>query len=116
MFLGERLIGAILTVCDAAEVNPLLMMLRSLATDEDTVQMMRQFLHHNVLRPVGAALGVPDGELRAALAATQVAGLLMMRYVLQLESVASVPAETLTRIVGRNIQRYFTSDLDAPPP
>lgn len=40
----------------------------------------------------------------------------MMRYVLQLEPVASVPAETLTRIVGPNIQRYFTSDLDAPPP
>jgi len=53
-------------------------------------------------------------ELRAALCATQVAGLGMVRYVLRLEPLASADHDTVVAAIAPNLQRYLTGDLDPP--
>lgn len=109
--LGERMVLIMLQTWDAADVNPLLMMLRSVAAGEHTIEMMREFIMANVLRPLMTVLDGADRQLRATLAATQLVGLLMARYVVGVEPLASTPPAELARIVGPNIQRYLTGDL-----
>lgn len=109
--LGERIVATMLTVWDGQDINPLLMVLRSFASGERTGRMIHDFIAVNVLEPLAAALDVPDGRLRATLAASQFVGLLMVRYVAAIEPVASLSPAEVARIVGPTVQRYLTGDL-----
>ena len=110
--LGERIVRTMLTVWDSNDANPLLMLLRSLA-NEQVAPMMREFVAHAIVRPLVEALGTPDAQVRATLAASQFGGLMMVRYVLKVEPLASLPAAEVARIVGPNVQRYLTGDLSS---
>jgi hypothetical protein len=46
-----------------------------------------------------------------ALVASQVVGLVMVRYVVRLEPLASADPEEVVRLVAPNVQRYLTGDL-----
>jgi hypothetical protein len=89
-----------------------MMVLRSPSGDERTAGLMRDFITRNIMRPLAVALDVPDRELRATLAASQFVGLMVVRYVIRLEPLASTSPEVLARIIGPNVQRYLTGDLD----
>ena len=59
-----------------------------------------------------AAVAAPDRpELRASIAASQVVGLAMARYVVRLEPVASATADELAPVLGATVQRYLAGDL-----
>jgi hypothetical protein len=62
---------------------------------------------------VVATLDVPDAEreARGALVASQLVGLVMTRYVLRLEPLASADAATLVATTGPTLQRYLTGGL-----
>jgi Tetracyclin repressor-like, C-terminal domain len=73
--------------------------------------MLREFFTEALVSRVVDALGLPDAALRATLVATQVTGLVMVRYVIRLEPLASLPSEQLIAAVAPNVQRYLTGDL-----
>ncbi|TDZ90492.1 hypothetical protein CCUG62472_03744 [Mycobacteroides salmoniphilum] len=52
-----------------------------------------------------------SGVLRAEFAITQMAGILVARYVMEVEPLASLTAEEIALTVGPNIQRYLTGEL-----
>ncbi|GAA2585344.1 hypothetical protein GCM10010435_74270 [Winogradskya consettensis] len=52
-----------------------------------------------------------EAPLRFVLVATQIAGPAVVRYVLEVEPVASAPAEQLVATAGPNVRRYLTGDL-----
>lgn len=119
--LGERIVETMLTMWDAAEANPVLMLVRSLAEGGPSADMLRDFVTHNVLHPLIAAIddqaeraggsGSPDAAVRATLTASQLVGLLMVRYVAGIEPLASLPPAEVARIAGPNVQRYLMGDL-----
>lgn len=111
--LGERMVRTMVTVWDSSDVNPVLMLLRSVAAGGITTRPMHDFLRRNVLWPLITALDMPDGELRASLAASQFTGLALVRYVIRLEPLASASPADVARLIGPNVQRYLTGDLDA---
>jgi hypothetical protein len=43
--------------------------------------------------------------------ATQMVGLMMVRYVVRLEPLASAEPEDVVRLISPNVQRYLTGDL-----
>jgi hypothetical protein len=45
------------------------------------------------------------------LVASQIFGLIMMRYVLEVEPLASMPAEQVVATFAPTLQRYMTGDL-----
>jgi hypothetical protein len=53
---------------------------------------------------------------RASLVATQIIGLVMARYVLRLEPLASASPESLVAAIGPTVQRYLTGDVELPVP
>ena len=70
--------------------------------------LLRDGLLPLILAPLAQRLPGPDPERRAQLVATQMIGLLVARYVLVVEPLASMPREELVAWVAPNLQRYLT--------
>jgi AcrR family transcriptional regulator len=111
---GERLVSTFLGVWDRPENNQaLLAMVRTAFAAEDTGELLRGGIVSVVLRSVVPYLEQSgDGQLRGTLVASQLAGLIMARYVLRVEPLASLPAGQVAAWIGPNVQRY----IDGPVP
>jgi AcrR family transcriptional regulator len=106
--VGERLIRFALGMLeDPAGRERVLAVLRAAATNEQMARLLRGFIEREVVAPIAAALDVPQPELRAELTMTQVVGLIMGRYVIGVEPLASVPAEELVPLLAPTLQRYL---------
>jgi AcrR family transcriptional regulator len=113
--LGERLLGLFLSVWDRPDQrSPVLAMIRSAVSDERAAAMLREFMTEEILGPIARQLGTPDARLRTNLVASQLVGLIMARYVIRIEPLASTPAEVLVAAVGPTLQRYITGDIGGP--
>jgi AcrR family transcriptional regulator len=101
---GERLVTTLLAVWDdPATGGPLVNVLRSASSQAD---LLREFVERQIVARLAGAIETPDAELRAAAIASQVMGLLFLRYVLRVEPIASaVPAEVVA-LIGPTLQRY----------
>ena len=106
--LGERVVRTFLGIWDATPgQGPLLALIRSAASDETAAQSLRDFVTRVVIGPLARAVGVEDAELRASMAASQVVGLAMARYVIRLEPLASASVDELAPRIGATLDRYL---------
>jgi hypothetical protein len=111
---AERLLPIFLSIWDDPELQtPLLALARSL-TDPSSKELMRDGFLKVVIGPIGSALGVDEPERRMPLVASQMMGLIFMRYLLEVEPIASMPADELVAIYAPTIQRYLTGSLPHP--
>jgi hypothetical protein len=78
--------------------------------------MLRQFVTRELLRRIAATLDVPRAKERAALAASHLLGLAVLRYIIKLEPIASMDREKLAREVGPVIQHYFEDPIPGSAP
>jgi AcrR family transcriptional regulator len=110
---GERLVRLVLSVWDSPAGAAALAMFRSALSNEWTARLLREFVITQILRRAVAELALDPAEapMRAALMATQIAGLLTARYVLKIEPLSTTPAETLVAALGPNVQRFLTEPL-----
>jgi len=110
---GERLVRMALGVWDSPAGAAALGIFRSALSNDWTARLLREFVVTQILRRAVAeiVLDPAEAQMRAALMATQMAGLLTARYVLKVEPVASAPAETLVAAMGPNVQRFLTEPL-----
>jgi AcrR family transcriptional regulator len=112
--VGERMIGVFLSVWDhAANSSPLLALVRSAVGDEHAAAMLREFITEEVLGQIARQLGSPDARFRATLVGSQLVGLMMARYIIKVEPLASAPAGQVAAAVGPTLQRYLTGDVTA---
>jgi len=114
--LGAAVVGLVLRLWDGPARPAGLALLRSAVSNEWTAKLLREFLVAKVLRKVVATLGFdPDVRAaRASLVATQIIGLVMGRYVLKVEPLASASPESLVAAIGPTVQRYLTGDVELP--
>ncbi|WP_188079070.1 TetR family transcriptional regulator [Actinotalea subterranea] len=105
--LGARLVAAVLEIWDAPGGRERFRMIFAAAASTNQGQTIREFLSREVLSHVAHIMTGPDVPLRVNLAASQVAGLLVARHVLQFEPLASAPASQVIETVGRAVQTYF---------
>ncbi|HEU5001228.1 MAG TPA: TetR family transcriptional regulator [Actinomycetota bacterium] len=75
---------------------------------------LRQYLQEEVWAKTGCDAGLGDLDARHALVASQLVGLGWVRYVLQLEPIASAPVEQVAAWVGPSIDRYRLGELASP--
>jgi AcrR family transcriptional regulator len=78
-------------------------------------RMLKEFLVREVFQRLAAASGSADADLRANLAASQLVGLMLTRFVLRLEPIASTPTEELVQRVGPVIQWHLFGTEHALP-
>jgi Tetracyclin repressor-like, C-terminal domain len=74
--------------------------------------MLSGFLREALLGRVATQLGVPDARLRASLVGSQLVGVAVLRYVLEVEPLASADVEWVVAAVTPTVHRYLTGDLD----
>ena len=109
--VGERLVKFMLGLWEDPEVQPRIMgLVRSAATDPKAAAMLRQLLVAGPVQGLAAAIGPPQGELRAMLAASHVIGLALLRYVLRIEPLAAADLDTLAALVGPRVTTYLVGD------
>ena len=114
--LGAAVVRTLLRVWEGPMQAAGLALVRSAVGNEWTARLLREFLVTQVLRRVMATLDLPRAEqdARGALVATQLIGIVMGRYVLKVEPLASASPESLVAGIGPSVQRYLTGDVVLP--
>jgi AcrR family transcriptional regulator len=86
-------------------------MIRAAASDPDAADILREVLTQRIFEPLAEALGSEDAQLRANLASSQMVGLVMARYIIAIEPLASADAETVVSAIAPTLQRYLVGPL-----
>lgn len=107
--IGGRIVRTFLTAWDLPVTQVRMKaMLRSALSSEDVAHMMRESLTRMIFDQVAKVIDRPDARLRISLVASHLIGVALVRYVLELEPLASAePAEIVARI-GPVLQHYLT--------
>jgi AcrR family transcriptional regulator len=108
---GERLLRTLLGVWDDPELQPRLLVFARGLLDPAAQALVRDGFLRVVIGPVGVALGIDEPERRMPLVASQVFGIVLLRYLLAVEPLASMAAEELVAIYAPTLQRYLTGPL-----
>jgi AcrR family transcriptional regulator len=110
--VGERVAGFALSVLEDPQGRERWTgMIRSAASDPDAAEILREVLTRRIFEPLAEALGSEDAQLRANLASSQMVGLVMARYVIGIEPLASADAQTVASAIAPTIQRYLVGPL-----
>lgn len=114
---GKRQVGAKLvqlfvrTWDEEGTRNPVLTVLRASIVEPQAAEMMGQFLRRRLFGPLMQELGSDQPELRSNLAASQLIGLGLIRYVQRVEPLASAKPKEVVAWYGPTLQRYLTGKL-----
>ncbi|MEK9523317.1 TetR/AcrR family transcriptional regulator [Streptomyces sp. adm13(2018)] len=107
--IGERLARFFIGVWEnPVSRAPLLAIVRSALTHEAAAKVLRTFVLRRLLERIADELDVPDPRFRAELAASHMIGIAILRYVIQVEPLASVDPEEIVAMVAPTLQRYLT--------
>ena len=106
--LGVRLARFFLELWDSPAGARAHALIRSVVASDDAAALMRDFATREILARVAQALELDHPRVRASLAASQLVGIAMLRYVVKVEPLASARADRLARWIGPTLQRYFT--------
>lgn len=112
--VGDRLVKRYLTIWESPETGPTMAaMLASATSNPDANEAFRTFIREYVLTAVAGVIGGDErARLRAMLAATSLVGAALMRYVIQVPPLATLPAEDVARLLAPTVTRYLTADAD----
>ncbi|MGA4840375.1 TetR family transcriptional regulator [Streptomyces sp. G45] len=106
--VGERLVRFLFGVWENPETRaPLLAIVRSAVNNETAAAVFRRLVATQVLARIADTLDLPDAELRAELAAAQMVGVLMLRYVIRVEPLASADVEELVARIAPVVQGHL---------
>ena len=107
--IGETLVAHFLTMWEGEQANGgLAILLRSAASNEFAAQRMQQLFAAQILPVMLAAGPAATAPQRAGLAASQMLGLALTRYVLAFPPVVALDHATIVREIGATVQRYAT--------
>jgi AcrR family transcriptional regulator len=110
--LGYRLPSLLLPIWDSELGSGLIATIRSLLAGSD-VSLVRSFLQEIITAEIGPRVDDPPGSgpIRVQFVASQLVGIIMARYILELEPFKSLPVQQIAETIGPNLQRYLTGDL-----
>ncbi|XHM62691.1 TetR family transcriptional regulator [Streptomyces nigra] len=107
--VGERMTRFLFGLWEnPATRKPLLAIVRSAVTNEAAATVFRRLVASQLLRRIAGEIDAPDAELRAELAAAQLVGIAMMRYVIKIEPIASADIERIVERVAPVVQGHLT--------
>ncbi|CQD15278.1 TetR family transcriptional regulator [Mycobacterium europaeum] len=110
--VGYRLPSMLLPLWDSDLGTGFIATLRSILAGSE-INLFRTFIEDVIAVEVGPRVDHPPGSgvIRVQFVASQLVGVVMARYILQLEPFASLPAQQVAETIAPNLQRYLTGDL-----
>ncbi len=110
---AQRLLTVFLSVWDRPDARlPMVALFRSALGEAEAQALLRDAIHRLVFAPLREVLAPDEAEVRSQMVATQILGLIVGRYLLAFEPLASMPAADVVAWIAPNVQRY----LDGPLP
>ncbi|MFD4529836.1 TetR family transcriptional regulator [Streptomyces sp. NPDC058470] len=108
--VGERLTRFVFGIWENPTTRtPLLAIVRSAFNNEVAAAVFRRLLAAQLMRRIAQQLDLPDAELRAELAAAQLVGIAILRYVIKLDPLASTDLERIIERVAPVVQGHLTA-------
>ncbi len=109
--VGQRLVTEVLRLWSADDGEGFRAAVGLMAGGVDRPREVLAYLGRTVFEQIGRLVAPDEAPLRVGLMASQVAGLLVVRFVIRLEPVASMPVVELAASAGPTIDRYLTAPL-----
>lgn len=107
--IGAQLVRFFLGIWENPETRgPLVAIARSALTNDTAARIFRGFITEQMVRRMAAKVGTPDAPLRVQLAASQLVGAAILRYILGVEPLASAPIEEVAARLVPVVQRHLT--------
>lgn len=112
--LGERLLLFFLGLWESPDTGPRMRaVLRTALSSEEASTRLGDFVVQEVVGRLAARLGTDRPLLRATLTGTQLIGLAVGRYLVQVHPLRQPSVEELVAAVAPSLQRYLTGRLPA---
>ena len=110
--IGSVLPALLLPLWDSEIGKGFIATLRSILGGAD-VSLVRSFLQEVITVEIGSRVDNPPGSgpFRVQFVASQLVGVVVARYILELEPFASLPPDVVAETIAPNLQRYLTGDL-----
>jgi AcrR family transcriptional regulator len=114
--LGYKLPSILLPLYDSELGAGIIATLRSILAGTE-VNLFRSFLQEVIAVEIGSRVDNPPGSgiVRIQFVASQLVGVIMARYILELEPFKSLPVEQIAQTIAPNLQRYLTGELPEWP-
>ncbi|EKF25419.1 bacterial regulatory s, tetR family protein [Mycolicibacterium hassiacum DSM 44199] len=110
--VGVRMVRSYLRIWESPDTGPAMAaMLQSATSNPDAHEAFRGFIQGYVLQTVSGVLGGDEqARLRATLAASQLVGMAVLRYVMRIGPLAELSHAELERLLAPTVRRYLTAD------
>jgi AcrR family transcriptional regulator len=112
--IGTRMVRTYLHIWENPDTaTSMVAMLQSATSNSDAHDAFRGFMQSYVLTAVSGVLGGGEqARLRAMLAATNLVGTAILRYVMRVEPLATLPRDDVVKLVAPAVTRYLTADAE----
>ncbi len=112
--IGTRMVRMYMRIWEAPDTGPTMVaMLQSATSNSDAHEAFRGFMQNYVLTAVSEVLGGGEqARLRAMLAASQLVGTAVLRYIMKVPPLATLSSEELVRLIAPTVTRYLTADAE----
>ncbi|HEY7463060.1 MAG TPA: TetR family transcriptional regulator [Candidatus Limnocylindria bacterium] len=108
---GRRAAELMLAVLDdATSRRSLLALLRAAVTEPEAAALIRELLTQRMLLPIASRLGGSRPELRASFVASQLVGIVVVRYVVGLQPLAQASREEMVAALVPVFEHYLQGD------
>jgi AcrR family transcriptional regulator len=110
--IGTRMVRTYLRIWETPDTAASMRaMLQSATSNSDAHEAFRDFMQNYVLTAVSGVLGGGEqARLRAMLAASQLVGVAILRYVMEVPPLATLSGEEIERLIAPTLTRYLTDD------
>lgn len=110
--IGTRMVRTYLRIWETPETAASMRaMLQSATSNADAQDAFRGFMRNYVLTAVSGVLGGGEqARLRATLAASQLVGTAMLRYIIEVPPLATLPADDVVELIAPTVTKYLTAD------
>ena len=112
--IGTRMVRTYLGIWEHPDTAAsMVAMLASATSNSDAHDAFRAFMQSYVLTAVSGALGGGEqARLRAMLAATNLVGTAILRYVMQVDPLATLPVDDVVTLIAPSVNRYLTGSAE----
>src|SRR4029077_19725870 len=110
--IGTRMVRTYLRIWETPDTAASMRaMLQSATSNTDANEAFRGFMQNYVLTAVSGVLGGGEqARLRAMLAASNLVGTAVLRYIIQVPPLATLSADEVVSLIAPTVTRYLTAD------
>jgi hypothetical protein len=99
---------------DESTRHPLTVILRNAVEREDAARLLSRFVERELLGRLPAQTRESKATIWGSLAYSALVGMVVARYVIGVEPLASAPVDMVVQTMGPAIQRYLVGEIAQP--